>query len=80
LSSPKENSRFPVLAIFITIQVLLSSPANKQPAFPDPGFVLGFEIPFPASSNTFPAPLGFIENVALVHIFTASTQSLAEFA
>jgi hypothetical protein len=76
---PKENSRVPVLAIFITIHVLFNSPASRQPALPDPGFVVGFEIPFPSSSKMFPEPLGFIEKVALVQIFTASTQSLAVF-
>ena len=76
-SVPNENSKIPLLATLITIHVLFNSPAKRHPEFPDPGFVVGFETLFPSNSKTAPSPLGSMANVAFVHIFTASTQSLA---
>ena len=73
---PNENSRIPVPAILITIQVLFNSPDKRHPAFPEAGFVEGFET-FPFNSCMAPEPLGSIANVALVQILTASEQSLA---
>ena len=75
--APKENSRVPELAIFITIQVLFNSPDKRQPEFDEAGLVLGFEMALKKSSSIAPEPLGSIAKVASVQILTASTQSLA---
>jgi hypothetical protein len=57
---PIENSKVPVVATLITIQVLLSSPERRQPVFKDPGFTEGFETVPLVNSVTSPEPLGSI--------------------
>jgi len=74
--SPKLNSRLPVVAILMIIQVLFNSPDIKHPEFDPLGFVCGFEMLLEiVNSSIVPKPFGSTENEELVQIFIAAEQS-----